>query len=95
MKMQKISSVILAGIMAVSAIPFSADTIPCNVFTTNAAEESSGTEIISGECGDSSSFTLDSEGTLTISGTGSIFFTCGTGECTRWGGYYDSIKTYA
>lgn len=78
--------------MAASAIPFSADTIPCNVFTTNAAEESSGTEIISGECGESSSFTLDSEGTLTISGTGSIFFTCGTGECTRWGGYYDSIK---
>ena len=92
MKMQKISSVILAGIMAASAIPFSADTIPCNVFTTNAAEESSGTEIISGECGESSSFTLDSEGTLTISGTGSILFTCGTGECTRWGGYYDSIK---
>ena len=92
MKMQKISSVILAGIMAASAIPFSADTIPCNVFTTNAAEESSGTEIISGECGESSSFTLDSEGTLIISGTGSIFFTCGTGECTRWGGYYDSIK---
>lgn len=92
MKIKKLTSALLAGIMAASAIPFSADIIPYNGFTAFAVEESAETDTISGECGESATFTLDSEGTLTISGTGGNFFTCGTGECTRWNGYYDSIK---
>lgn len=75
----------LAGIMAVSAIPFSADTIPYSVFNAYAVEESAETDTISGNCGENASFTLDSEGTLTISGTGGIFFDIGTGESTRVG----------
>ncbi|MBQ3138001.1 MAG: leucine-rich repeat domain-containing protein [Ruminococcus sp.] len=70
MKMKKFASVLLSGLMAASAVPFNAATLPYSSFIASAAENSAAAEIASGKCGENASFFLDSEGTLTISGTG-------------------------
>ncbi len=78
MKMKKISSAMLAGIMAVSAIPFGTDAIPYDGFSSCAVEESAETDIISGECesysgqSDKAYWSLEN-GVLTISGKGTVY----------------------
>lgn len=57
-KFSKILSVVLSVLMLITVIPFSA---------------SAATVVASGECGENLTWTLDDEGTLTISGTGNMW----------------------
>ena len=71
MKEKNLSALLLAGLITFSAAPL-AETIPCTHFAAVADETTVVENATSGECGENASFVLDSEGTLTISGTGLV-----------------------
>lgn len=69
---------IMAAFMVVSNVP--------TVYAQEKATESGVTEIASGSCGESTTWLYDSEGTLTISGTGAM-------EESAWEDYDDDIDS--
>ena len=67
MKFKKITSLLLAVLIAISALPLGGVTLPDLGIKAAAA-----TIVDSGTCGSNLTWTLDSEGTLTISGEGEM-----------------------
>ena len=80
--MKKVLSILAASVMTVSAL--------------TGAMTASASEVATGQCGDNVTWTLDSEGVLTISGEGKISSEQAKvyGKCSCWGyyEYKDSIK---
>ena len=75
-KFSKLLSVVLSVLMLITVIPFSA---------------SAATVVASGECGENLTWTLDSEGLLTISGTGNMYDYSATDREQPWAEYSSDI----
>ena len=79
MKNKRILTAILSMVAAVVTVAF------LGGITVSAAEL---TEPVSGDCGDGVTWTLDVDGSLTVSGSGEMQF-----STSPWAGYKDNIKT--
>jgi hypothetical protein len=79
MKNKRILTAILSMVAAVFTVAF------LGGITVSAAEL---TEPVSGDCGDGVTWTLDVDGSLTVSGSGEMQF-----STSPWAGYKDNIKT--
>lgn len=96
MKAKKLSALLLAGLMAASAVSFT-EVIPCKNFTASALSVPIDyTDATSGEFGENLTWSIDSEGTLTIDGEGDMADSEGEipdyVEGAPWDYHYNNIK---
>ncbi|MBQ6946222.1 MAG: leucine-rich repeat protein [Ruminococcus sp.] len=96
MKSKKLSALLLAGLMTASAVSFT-EIIPCTKFTSSATSVPiEYPDDTSGEFGENLTWSIDSEGTLTIDGEGDMVDSEGEipdyVEGAPWDYHYDSIK---
>ena len=68
---KRILSILLAVLMLLSALPLGMVDTACAAETSGVAAQSY--YVAGGQCGDDLTWTLDSSGTLTISGTGPMY----------------------
>ena len=77
LRLKRFLSILLAAVLVLTMLPVSA-------FAKNAET----TYPVTGTCGDNLTWTLDEQGTFTISGTGEMWYDCSL----EWISYSDNIK---
>ncbi len=81
------------GLAALAVVFSGAGALPTGTFGGFSLTANAATIVDSGKCGDNLTYTLDSEGTLTISGTGYMdwFSMTGKNDSRPWSAYRDDI----